>query len=214
MKKLILLAALAISMVADTAMAQDAKAKAILDAASKKMNGLKSLKANFSLSVKGANAKTAQSKKGSFMMKGVKYRVTMGDQEIICDGKTQWTFVKQSNEVQVSNYNPSEATVSPTKLFTNFYDKEYTYTYGGSKTFAGKSVNIIEMVPKSSAKQFKKVLLAFDKSNTITGGEVFEKNGNQYHYEVSGFTPNAAVTDASFIFDTKKHPGVEVVDLR
>ena len=39
MKKIILLAALAISMVADTAMAQDAKAKAILDAASKKMNG-------------------------------------------------------------------------------------------------------------------------------------------------------------------------------
>ncbi|HTN47115.1 MAG TPA: outer membrane lipoprotein carrier protein LolA [Flavipsychrobacter sp.] len=214
MKKLWILAVLAIGMMTQTATAQDAKAKSVLDAASKKMNALKSLKANFSLSVKGANGKTAQNKKGSFSMKGNKYRVTMADQEIICDGKTQWTYVKASNEVQVSSYNPSEATVSPTKLFTNFYDKEYAYTYGGAKTFAGKSVDIIEMTPKSTAKQFKKVSLAIDKSSVIAGGDVLEKNGNQYHYEVSGFTPNAAVTDATFTFDAKKYPGVEIVDLR
>lgn len=166
------------------------------------------------LAVKGANGKTAQTKKGSFLMKGDKFRVTMSDQEIICDGKTQWTYVKASNEVQVSSYNATEASISPTKLFTNFYDKEYTYKYVGTKSFAGKSAEIIEMTPKSAAKQFKKVLLAIDKANTIAGGDVYEKNGNQYHYEVSGFTPNATVADASFIFDTKKHPGVEVVDLR
>ena len=207
--------ALAIGIMTQTAQAQtDAKAKSILDAATKKMNGLKSLKANFALSVKGAGGKTAQSKKGSFFMKGQKYRVTLSDQEIICDGKTVWTYVKASNEVQVSNYNPSEQTVSPTKLFTNFYDKEYKYTYAGSKTFAGKSADIIELTPINAAKQFKKVELAIDKSSVIAGGDVYEKNGNQYHYEVSGFTPNAAVTDAMFTFDAKKYPKVEVVDLR
>lgn len=214
MKRLLMLATLALSMTTYTVQAQDAKAKSILDAASKKMTTVKSLKANFMLAVKGANGKTAQTKKGSFLMKGDKFRVTMSDQEIICDGKTQWTYVKASNEVQVSSYNATEASISPTKLFTNFYDKEYTYKYVGTKSFAGKSAEIIEMTPKSAAKQFKKVLLAIDKANTIAGGDVYEKNGNQYHYEVSGFTPNATVADASFIFDTKKHPGVEVVDLR
>ncbi len=214
MKKLMILAALALGMMTQEATAQDTKAKTILDNATKKMSALKSLKANFALSVKGANGKTAQSKKGNFFMKGDKYRVSMGDQEIICDGKTVWTYVKAANEVQVSTYNPSEATVSPTKLFTNFYDKEYNYKYAGSKTFAGKAANIIEMTPKNSSKQFKKVLLAIDKSNVIAGGDVYEKNGNQYHYEVSGFTPNASVTDATFTFDTKKYPNVEVVDLR
>mgnify|MGYP003576220134 CR=1 FL=1 len=209
-----ILAALALGLTSQNLYAQDAKAKSVLDNATKKMNSLKSLKANFALSVKGANGKTAQSKKGSFFMKGDIYRVSMGDQEIICDGKTVWTYVKAANEVQVSTYNPSEATVSPTKLFTNFYDKEYTYKYAGAKPFAGKTADIIEMTPKSSAKQFKKVLLAIDKSSVIAGGDVYEKNGNQYHYEVSGFTPNAAVTDATFTFDPKKYPNVEVVDLR
>lgn len=209
-----MLATLAIGMTMQTANAQDAKAKTILDAASKKMNSLKSLTANFALSLKSAGGKTAQTKKGTFFMKGSQYRVAMSDQEIICNGKTVWTYVKANNEVQISNFNPAEATISPTKLFTNFYDKEYRYKYVGSKTFGGKAADIIEMTPISSNKQFKKVLLAIDKSHVIAGGDVYEKNGNQYHYEVSGFKPNAAVTDATFNFDTKKHPNVEVVDLR
>jgi outer membrane lipoprotein-sorting protein len=78
----------------------------------------------------------------------------------------------------------------------------------------GKAVDMIEMIPLSSGKQFAKVELAVDKSYTVVGGNVFEKNGNQYRYEISGFTPNAAINESLFTFDTKKYPGVEVVDLR
>ncbi|HRO41544.1 MAG TPA: outer membrane lipoprotein carrier protein LolA [Flavipsychrobacter sp.] len=215
MKRLLILSVVAICSMAEPVIAQtDSKAKAILESVSKKINGLKSLKANFALHLMSANGKTKQSKKGTFFMKGEKYRVALGDQEIICDNKTVWTYVKAANEVQVSNYNPNEQTISPTKLFTNFYDKEYKYKYMGTKTFNGKSVDMIELLPLTKGKQFSKVELAVDKSNTIVGGNVFEKNGNQYRYEVSGFTPNANVSDALFSFDAKKYPGVEVVDLR
>jgi len=215
MKKLLILSAIALCSVAAPVQAQtDAKAKTILEAVSKKINGLKSLKANFALHLMSANGKTKQTKKGTFYMKGSKYRVALGDQEIICDNKTVWTYVKAANEVQVSSYNPNEQTISPTKLFTNFYDKEYRYKYIGTKSFNGKSVDMIELMPTNNTKQFSKVELAVDKSNTIVGGNVYEKNGNQYRYEVSGFTPNANVSDGLFTFDSKTHPGVEVVDLR
>jgi chaperone LolA len=215
MKKLLILSAVALCSMAQPVMAQtDAKAKSILEAVSKKINGLKSLKANFALQLMSANGKTNQTKKGSFFMKGQKYRVSLGDQEIICDNKTVWTYVKPANEVQVSNYNPNEQTISPAKLFTNFYDKEYSYHYAGSKTFAGKSVNIIELLPVNKGKQFSKVELAVDKSNTIVGGNVYEKNGNHYRYTINNFTPNANLSDAFFTFNSKEHPGVEVVDLR
>ncbi len=215
MKRLLILTAVAICSFTSHVEAQsDTKAKSILAAVSKKINGLKSLKANFALHLLSANGKTKQSKKGSFLMKGPKYRVSLGDQEIICDNKTVWTYVKAANEVQVSNYNPSEQTISPAKLFTNFYDNEYNYKYIGTRTFNGKTVDMIELLPISSSKQFSKVELAVDKSSTIVGGNVFEKNGNQYRYEVSNFTPNANVSDAMFTFDATKYPGVEVVDLR
>ena len=216
MNKILILFTVMVLSIGGTATAQtDAKAKAILEKASKKMASLKSLKANFALYLMGANGKTNGSKKGTFLMKGPKYKVTLAEQEIICDNKTVWTYVKAANEVQVSAYNPSEQTISPTKLFTNFYDKEYKYRYVGAKTVSGKNCDIIELVPITKGKQFSKVELAVDKaSGTITGGNVYEKNGNQYRYEVSGFTPNAAVTDAMFAWDAKSHPGVEVVDLR
>jgi outer membrane lipoprotein carrier protein len=122
--------------------------KKILQSVSQKISDLKSLKANFALHLMAANGKTTQSQKGSFQMKGTKYRVTLADQEIICDNKVVWTFLKSINEVQISAYNPSEQTISPAKLFTDFYDKEYNSRYAGSRTVNGKKCDIIELIPK------------------------------------------------------------------
>lgn len=206
---------IALSITATPALAQnDAKAKTILENVSKKVNSLKSVKANFALHLAGANGKVKETKKGSFMMKGSKYKVTLAGQEIICDNKTVWTYMKETNEVQVSAYNPNEQTISPAKLFTNFYDKEYSYKYVGPKKVSGKDCDVVELIPTSKSKQFSKVQLAVDKTNTIVGGNIWEKNGNEYQYDVSGFTPNANISDAMFTFDKSKYPGVEVVDLR
>ena len=206
---------LALAVMAVPAFAQtDAKAKAVLDNLSKTVSSLKSLKTNFSLSLASANGKTKENRNGSLEMKGPKYHVSVGTQEIFCDGRTVWTYLKDAGEVQVTNYNASEQTISPTKLFTNFYDKEYTYRYVGTKTLNGKSCNVVELTPKA-VKQFKKVELAVDaKANNLVGGTITEKNGTVYQYSVNGYVPNAPVSDAAFTFDTKKYKGVEVVDLR
>ncbi len=215
MKKILGLSLVAVMAFVQPVMAQgDAKAKAILEAVSKKINGLKTLKANFALHLSGGNGKVQETKKGTFYMKGPKYRVEIAGQQIICDNKTVWTYMKETKEVQVSNYNPNEQTISPAKLFTNFYDKEYAYKYLGVKKINGKNCDVIEMTPTNKTKQFSKVELAVDNTSTIVGGNVWEKNGNAYKYEVSGFTPNANVGDDMFTFDPKKNPGVEVIDLR
>lgn len=216
MRKVLTLCVVALCGLSQPVLAQnDTKAKAILEKVSKKINGLKSLKANFALHLASGNGKVKETKKGTFYMKGPKYKVALNGQEIICDNKTVWTYMKDANEVQVSAYNPNEQTLSPAKLFTNFYDKEYSYKYAGTKKVNGKNCDVIELTPTSKGKQFSKVELAVDQSSsTIVGGNVYEKNGNKYQYDISNFTPNASMTDALFTFDTKKHPGVEVIDLR
>ncbi len=215
MKKILCLSMVAAMAFVQPALAQgDAKAKTILEAVSKKVNSLKSLKANFALHLTGNGGKVKETKKGTFYMKGPKYRVEIAGQQIMCDNKTVWTYMKATNEVQVSNYNPNEQTLSPTKLFTNFYDKEYNYKYIGTRKVGTKTCDIIEMTPIAKGKQLSKVELAVDNTSTIVGGNVWEKNGNMYKYEVSGFTPNATVNDGMFSFDKNKYPGVEVVDLR
>jgi outer membrane lipoprotein carrier protein len=191
----------------------DAKAQAILQNVSKKINSLKSLKANFALHLTGG--KVNETKKGTFAMKGQKYHVLINGQEIICDTKTMWTYTKDDNSVQVSAYDPNAQTISPAKLFTNFYDKEYRYKYMGEQKVQGKSCDVIEMTPIAKGKQFAKIDLDIDKTTSmVVSGNVYEKSGSKYQYDISGFAPNASLPDTYFTFDAKAHPGVEVVDLR
>lgn len=193
----------------------DPKAKAVLDNVSKKVKSLKSLKANFSITITGGKNAKPQTKKGNVFMKGEKYYVSLSGQEIYCDTKTIWTYMKESNEVQISSFDPTENSFTPSKLFTNFYDKEYSYKYVGEQTVGGKKVDVIHLTPTNKSKQYSKVELMIDKAaSVVAGGKMYEKNGNVYQYTVTGYTPNPALTDNMFIFNTKKYPKVEVVDLR
>lgn len=215
MKKLMMICAVLMGIAVMPATAQtDKKAKDLLDAAYKKINGLKTLKADFTLELKGGGVNDKKS--GTFYMKGPKYRVNIAGQEIICDNQTIWTIIQATNEVQVTDYNPDAQTISPSKLFTsNFYDKEYNYKYIGERKINGKICDIVELTPKSADKQFSKVQMSIDKNKNIKGGQVWEKNGNTYRYDLNNYTPNAAsVTDATFTFDPSKHPDMEVIDLR
>lgn len=213
MKKILLvLFAISISVISNAQ--GDAKAKAILDKVSAKVKSLKSLKANFSITITGAKTK-AQTKSGTVNMKGNKYYITLSGQEIYCDTKTIWTYMKESNEVQINSFDPNENTFTPSKLFTNFYDKEYTYKYASTSTLGGKKVDVILLTPTNKAKQYSKIELMIDQANSVVaGGKMYEKNGNVYSYTVSGYTANPTLADNMFIYDAKKHPKAEVVDLR
>lgn len=193
----------------------DAKAKSILDGVSNKFKTLKSVVANFILKVEGANNSVSDSKKGTVYLKGSKYKVTMEGQEIISDNKTSWTYAKDVNEVTINSVDQNSGSLTPAKLFTNFYDKDYLYRLNNETNEKGKVLQNIEMTPTDKSKNVFKVIVSVDKKNqNIARMKVFEKNGNHYTYEITKFTPNAAVTDATFTFDPKKYPGVEVVDLR
>jgi len=216
MNKILITCLLSFCCVFQPAMAQtDKKAQTILEGVSKKLSSLKSIKGNFSIHLDANNGKVNETKKGSFSMKGNKYHVILDKQEIICDGKTVWTYSKETKETQVSNYNPDEQTISPTKLLTNFWDKEYKYRYVTDKKIGTKNCSVLELTPINAKKQFSKVELHVDKAtNLIASGSIWEKKGNKYDYEISNVTSNPTLQDSYFQYDAKTHPGVEVVDLR
>jgi len=217
MRKVLSVCALAICVAVQPAMAQaDAKAKTVLDAVSNKVKSLKSMKANFSFKLTGGKGgNVTDSKSGTLALKGQMYHIVIAGQEIICDTKTIWTYNKEAKEVQVSNYNASEQGMSPAKLLTNFYDKEYNYAYKGERKEGGKNCDVVELTPKTATQKTQKIELLVDKSsNMIAGGTYWEKNGNKYQYSISNFVANPALADNYFTWNAKEHAGVETVDLR
>jgi len=191
----------------------DAEAKKILDAVSTKFKTYKSVVAGFALKIENGAGKVMGSKTGTVYMKGTKYRISVAGQEIFSDGSNIWTYEKSSNEVTINKIDPTANTLTPQKLFTNFYDKDFLYKLNGTVKEGGKTAQEIELTPIDKSKPFHKVLLYIEKSN-IVATKVYEKNGNRYTYSVNNMKTGTVVGDDTFIFDAKKYPGVEVVDLR
>jgi outer membrane lipoprotein carrier protein len=191
----------------------DPAAKKVLDAVSNKFRTYKTMQAKFLLKVENASGKNLGVKTGNVYMKGTKYRISVTGQEIFSDGSNVWTYDKPSNEVTISRIDPSANSLTPQKLFTNFYDKDFLYKLNGAVKMNGKNLKEIELTPIDKTKAFHKVLVYVD-NNAINTTKIFEKNGNRYTYSTNSMTPNAVIADAMFLFDAKKYPGVEVVDLR
>ncbi|GAC1418916.1 MAG: LolA-like putative outer membrane lipoprotein chaperone [Flavisolibacter sp.] len=193
----------------------DPEGKKILDAVSTKFKNFHAPQASFTYQVENAQGKVLSKKKGVVMMKGNKYKVVMDGLEIYSDGKTLWNYDKSTNEVTIDNVNASGSAMTPQKIFTNFYDKDFYYKYNGEKNIAGKLLQEIELTPTDKTRPFHKVYVWVDKSsNTIHHAQFLEKTGGHYSYIINSLKPNVAASDASFVFDKGKHPGAEVVDLR
>lgn len=193
----------------------DPAAKKILDAVSAKFKTYKAVSAPFTLKIANAAGKEQGSKSGTVRMKGVKYRISLDGQEIFCDGKTVWTYDKGANEVQVSNLDKGSGSITPQKLFTDFYDKDFLYKLNEEKKVGGKTIQYVELTPIDKTKPFFKVIVEVDKAaKNIVATTVFEKSGNRYTYSVGTMKTSADIPDATFLFDPKKYPGVEVIDLR
>lgn len=193
----------------------DPAAKKLLDAVSSKFKTFKGVQSGFVLKVEDGKGKVQGSEKGTVYMKGQKYRVDMGGRNIFSDGKNVWTYEKAANEVTITQLDPSASGVTPQKLFTNFYDKDFLYKLNGERKEGTKVLQEVEMTPVDKNKTFHKVYITVDKkTQTIYSTKVLEKNGNKYTYTVNNLNGQATLSDALFVFDKKKYPGVEEVDLR
>src|SRR5687768_17314181 len=137
----------------------DPDAKKILDNVSSKFKSFKTVSAKFNLKIENAAGKVQGSKTGSVSLKGTKYHISVTGQEIIFDGNTISTYDKASNEVQITKFDPSASTITPQKLFTNFYDKDFLYKLNGETKSGGKTLQEVELTPVDKTKPFFKVVV-------------------------------------------------------
>jgi outer membrane lipoprotein-sorting protein len=194
----------------------DPAAKKVLDEVSAKFKTFKAVQAAFVLKNEDSKGKVLDTKKGTVSMKGNKYQVSLaGGAEIFCDGATVWTYDKAANEVTITKLEGSSSMITPTKLFTNFYDKDFLYKLNGEKKEGKKTIIEIEMTPVDKTKAFHKVFVLVDKATkTIYATRILDKSGTKITYTVNTLNGKAALTDPMFTFDKSKYPGVEEVDLR
>lgn len=189
----------------------DKRAATILDAMSNKYKTMTSFKVAFTY----INEGTKETLKGDATVKGTKFRLKMAGQEIFNDGKIMTTYIKESNEATVNNYDPKEAgDIDPTKVYT-IYKKGYKYTFLEELTEAGKVYEVVELTPEKKDSKVAKLHIKVDKKDkSVKSWKIFQRSGQRLGFKVDSFVPNVKVDDKSFAFDASKYKGVEVIDLR
>lgn len=193
----------------------DPEAKPIMKKVTAKYKSFKSFAADVQLIVENGQGQKTQAKKGQVEIKGSRYHLLMDGDASFSDGANIYNFDKSANEMQITRVNPKDNTLTPQKLFTDFYEKDYLYKLNDEIKKAGKTIAQIELTPVDKTLPFFKIILDIDKAtSTIAGATIFEKNGTKYIYAITSLRPNVSLPDAKFTFNKSSYPGVEVVDLR
>jgi outer membrane lipoprotein-sorting protein len=193
----------------------DKKAKGILDKLSAKTKSFSSIKTEFSYALVNKDRKINNSQFWKLLLKGDKYRLDMGDQLIISDGKTMWKILKNDKEVEISSPNAKEDALNPKNIFT-MYEKGFKFKYIKEGKLGSKIVHIIDLFPiVPKEKDYSSIRLYIDKNQVqVLKSEIKGKNGNLYTYDIKKFVSNEAIDDVMLSFKKTEFPGFEINDLR
>ena len=145
---------------------------------------------------------------GSIKIKGRKFQATTPQGIVWFDGKTQWTYVKQNNEVNVSN--PTEAELQA----INPYNFVYIYRNGYKAELkdAG-NLHQIHLTATGKDKGIQEMYIRVDKKTYVPTAISMRRGKRWTSITISNFR-KANLSDAIFSFNAKDYPQAEIVDLR
>lgn len=161
---------------------------------------------NYQISPDGKNL--GESEKGHAWLQGEAYKIEMANQQTISDGKTIWSYLIEDEEVMVSNATDGTDN-TPLKLLTSL-DESYVATLTG---IDAQGLATIELAnPKG---QYKRVTLKINtKKVELKNADIYMEDGSKLVVNVEEMKFDQELDDKFFTFDTKKHPKVDVIDMR
>lgn len=195
MKKILL--TISIMLLTVTALAQTARS--VLDKTAALLSNNGGISATFSIK----NGPT-----GNISVKGRKFKATTPQGVVWFDGKTQWTYVKQNDEVNVSN--PTEAELQAINPYNFVY--MYKKGYKAELKDAG-SLYQIYLVATDKQKGIQEMFIRIDKK-TYTPQMLSMRQGTRWTTITVVDFKKAKLPDATFTFQSKDFPQAEIVDLR
>ena len=193
-----------------TVFSQDASQ--ILNSLSEKTKSYKNISIDFDFKYENELEDIREKKSGKIIIENEKFKLEIDDQIIVCNGKDQWIYSKETNEVQILEYDRANEFMNPKNLL-NIYEQGYNYRYDKEIEIDSKSYHLIDLFPNEENNEIIKISLAISKDeNMVKKIEAFESNGAIYTYTVIKSRYNRK--NLKFDFDTSKYENIYIIDLR
>ena len=176
-------------------------AKEVLDKTAATVSNKGGAQASFTISGQSMNAS------GTIAIKDKKFHATTAQATIWFDGKTQWTYMKNNEEVNIAN--PTESQLAA----INPYNFIYMYKKGYNYTMEKKGGNFVVHLTASGKKSIQEMYLTIGQKS-YTPSQVRYKTAKGWTtIDIRNFK-TANLADGMFRFNSKDFPQAEVIDLR
>ena len=178
-------------------------AQQVLDKTAAVIGNKKGATANFKMS-----SPKFGSASGSITIKGNKFNARTPQAIVWFNGKTQWSYMKKTNEVNVSNPTQAQQMSMNPYTFINIYKTGYTSTM---KTIGSNYK--VRLVAQNKKRTVQELILTIDKNSYIPS-QIKMRQGNTWStITVSNFKAKS-ISNSTFVFNSKDFPKAEIVDLR
>jgi chaperone LolA len=172
------------------------------------------VESDFTLKIKEAATGETYEVAGNFLIKGDKFVLKTTEMDVFFDGKTQWVYSPQIDEVSITEPTKEELKETNPLAMLFAYKSKCTVKFSAKKAPDNVS-QYIELHPKKSDDNLKSIELLMDKnSKALRSVSIVEKNGNTIFFNLKNYKQKTTVADSAFKFDKNKYPGVEFNDLR
>ena len=171
------------------------------------------IKTNFKLIISDKKDPQSMVSSGVFTLKGNKFVLEMDAMKAWYDGKTQWAYLSQSNEVSITEPTVKELSeTNPMAILSGFKSKcliRFSTRVKSAQNYC------IEMIPKTKNNEIVKIDVQINKNNgNLVSIKLTNKNGSASLLTLSNFQKGIHVTDNIFVFNAARFKGVSVNDLR
>lgn len=197
-----------------TLQAQNTKSSQILDQTAAILKGNNGIEIKFNI----YNILTNKKQKavpGTILLKGNKFHLTTPSVITWFNGKTQWSYLPDNQEVNVSNPTNEELQQINPYFFINIYRQGYTYTIGKTQTYKNKNIIEINLKAQQKQKEIQSITLYIDKNTYYpTYIKITDRNKNCNEIDILSMKKGLNLPENQFIFDSSKYRNVEIIDLR
>lgn len=181
----------------------DAAARKILDRTAKVIGRSGGASASFTMN----NASTG-TVSGTIAIKGNKFNARTSQMTVWYNGKTQWTYMKKNNEVNVSTPTQAQQQMMNPYSFITMYKTGYKM----SATTSGAN-DEVHLVAQNKNKSIAEMYITINRKTGVPSKVKMKHKGKWSTITVSNFSPKN-LSNAIFTFNSKDYPTAEVIDLR
>lgn len=217
MRTLILFLLVTTGLNSQTSIDQDAKN--LLDRVSQSFEAAKRLSIDFELIIRFSES-NQEIQKGKLLQDQERFRIQIGNQEIINNGEDIYMILKDQNIAQlnsaISSIESSEADLmNPRELMKMYKSGDYEYGIVGEEDVDGKRLVLVEFKPLDRYAEYSKMRIAIEKTNEQpVYFKIFNKDGTQYTLMMTKLDFRPTISDTSFKFNQSEYPGITLEDLR